>query len=257
MKTHSTAAIAGLASLLAVVPDPARAGILLYTDRPTFNAQGSILETTDFDDFDPSTFSYPGDPWTRGGVTYTSGRNIVAGAGTGYAPWRNLVCYDYWTPLTASVATAPWGYSMLGFDMAEMTGGRVPPLGITIQVSTTLGTFSSWVTPPESTSGTFAFYGFKTTDPGEAITGFALVSAGSQYAAGITEVTLGVTAVPEPSVYASAAGLGLAGFAAWRRLRRGPDPRTGAVPWFHAGAGRASMAGHHESHGASTGHRRD
>lgn len=65
---------------------------------------------------------------------------------------------------------------------------------------------------------TFTFEGFKTVGAGEYFTGFQIETLGQGYLPGITNVEIGVSAVPEAETYVMlTAGLALMGVAARRR----------------------------------------
>lgn len=202
-----------LVVLLVSVAFQAQAGVVMYTDRTGFNSLGAIAYNSNFDDFG-SGFSYPGTPWTRGDVTYTSTRNLIVGTGTGYAPIRNVIVNDYWTPLTGTLAG---GYDMFGFDIGWLGFASV----MDVLVVTNLGSyaFNDLVVPPVSSSMTFLGY---VSGSGEYITSFSISSPGLGYAPAITDVAVGHTgagAIPEPSTVALAAG-GLLALAALRRKLR-------------------------------------
>ena len=88
--------------LVATTTGQATAGLLVETNSSTFNASGTIVFDSNFNDFG-SGFSFPGDPFTRGGVTYTSDQNLVTGTGTGYDPIVNLMTNNYWSPVSGTV----------------------------------------------------------------------------------------------------------------------------------------------------------
>lgn len=201
-----------IAVFIASVAFQAQAGVILLSDRTVFNGLGVIAYNSNFDDF-ASGFSYPGNPWTRGDVTYTSTSNVIVGTGTGYAPIRNVICNDWWTPLTGTLAT---GYDMFGFDIGWLGSASL----MDVDITTNLGAYSfdDLLVPAASVS--MDFLGF-IAGPGEYITSFSIASIGSGYAPGITNVAVGNTGVviPEPSTVGLAA-LGFLALVACRRKSR-------------------------------------
>jgi hypothetical protein len=193
---------------------PVRADLVVYTNRATFDAQGTIQFNSDFDDFG-SGFSNPGDPFTRGGVTYTSGANLVVGTATGYAPIRNVITFNGWTPFTGTVDNTA-EYSMFGFDFGS--GGRTDPIDVVI--TTNLGSYSyNDIVVPNVNQG-LAFRGFTTDQANEFITGFSLATTATGAFPGMTEVSVGLlSAVPAPAGVILA-GVGVAGLGGLSWLRR-------------------------------------
>ncbi|MET3132213.1 hypothetical protein AAKU55_002483 [Oxalobacteraceae bacterium GrIS 1.11] len=191
----------------------ASAGVSTYSDRTTFNVQGTIWENNNFADFGAS-YNYPGTPFTRGHVTYTSAENLTIGAGSDYSigDFQTVMSNNYWSPLTGTISNQ---YSMLGFDAAVTSGA------VNITVSTNLNTYSFNGLSLPNGSPTFAFEGFKTTGGGEYFTQFRIDTLGAGYLPGISNVTLGtLTPIPEPETYAlMLAGLGLLSLAMLRKAK--------------------------------------
>ena len=76
MKKFAAFLVTGL--LVLSTTGAAIAGVTTYSDRSLFEAQGGIAFNSNFQDYggvaqDPAGYSFPGDPFSRGGVTYTSG----------------------------------------------------------------------------------------------------------------------------------------------------------------------------------------
>ncbi|MHC1763732.1 MAG: hypothetical protein AB9869_05410 [Verrucomicrobiia bacterium] len=200
--------VTGLTVLVAV---QAQASLATYGTRESFNTQGTIVYNSDFTDFGPAGY-LPGDPFTRGDVTYHSTQNVTFGNETMYTTTEPLIGNVYWTPILGDIATTP-KYSMFGFDI-----GNWKDIPITIIVNTTLSTY----TYPDLTiaPGSLHFKGF-IASPGEYFTGFNIIGSVGNLP-GITHVTLGhVTPVPEPSTFIAAALLLIPfGATAVRRFRR-------------------------------------
>ncbi|MBB3222375.1 PEP-CTERM sorting domain-containing protein [Pseudoduganella umbonata] len=201
------------AALLAAVAGTASADVVFVAERDAFNALGTIAHNSNFDDFGPG-FSFPGTPFTRGDVTYTSDENLTVGAGAGFGigSLRTLISNDYFTGLTGTIAA---GYTLFGFDAAVSSG----PVDITIATNQATYTFDG-VALADGVSG-LTFQGFQATGAGEYFTGFRIDTLGDGYLPGMTDVAVGVSPVPEPATgMLLLGGLGVLGLARWRRARR-------------------------------------
>ncbi len=207
--------LATLAILLAL-GSQGHAAAIEYTNRGTFEGLGSIAFDSNFNDFG-GYFSYPGSPFTRGDVTYTT-VNLITGPTTGYAPIENVMTSDAWSPIGGTIANGPQ-YNMFGFDAGY--GAETDTDTITLTTNLATYVFSNVQFPHYTTN--FDFYGFVATGAGEYFTGFN-IQDNLQYGhlAGITNVDVGnagpsVPSVPEPTSLLLL-GSGLATLAA--KLRR-------------------------------------
>jgi len=203
--------------LVAGATGQARAGLILYPDRSTFNSAGTIAFNSNFNDFG-SDFTSPGNPFTRGDVTYNSSDNLITGTATGYAPIVNLMTNNDWSPVTGTINPTP-NYNLFGFDVGVLARQD----RITVDITTNLGTYDFPLLTLPDGSQSLSFLGYGTTGPGEYFTGFTLTTEnGSGSLPGLTNVAVGIQqnspSAPEPSaiVSASIAGLMCLGYA-WRR----------------------------------------
>jgi hypothetical protein len=201
----------------------ASANLTEYNSEATFNAQGTIAFDSFFNDFGEG-FGYPSGefnpfytPFTRGDVTYTSEQNLTVGTATGYTTNPEVMMTDnYWTPLTATVNTAP-EYSMLGFDIG--INNNTP---LDIDIDTNLGEVDYLdVTVPnlELSNASPAFVGF-VASPGQYFTGFQIVSEGQGDLGEISNVEVGGAgpSVPDSTGTIMLLGLGAIALAGYRRM---------------------------------------
>jgi hypothetical protein len=200
---------------LALLSNQASAAVVQIGDRATFDAMGSIALNSNFDDYAGSGFAGPGDPFTRGGITYTSGDNLIVDqCYYSIGCVRPVMSYNSWSPITGTVDTST-PYNLFGFD-AAVTSGLV-----SFAISTNLATYYFNDQLIGNGAPNFSFAGFSATD-GEYFTGFRFSSGGGGYLPGMTNVSLGQASnnnVPEP-VSSALFALGLAGIAAARRNRK-------------------------------------
>jgi len=198
-------AILGVFSL----PSQSSASVSTYTDRVAFKSQGFITFDSNFNDFKefPGTgFIYPGTPYTKGDVTYTSAENFTWGSASGYTITERLIGGNSDIPTTLITGDIEAGYNMFGFNIG--TYGSTP-ISITVDTNVSSYLYPS-LTIANSQAGKLDYKGFIVTTPGEYFTGFKIVADNANpNFAGITNVAVGnVSAVPVPgAVWLFASGL--------------------------------------------------
>ena len=191
----------------------AQAGVTLVNDNATFDALGTIDQTTNFDGYDPNGFTSLGATTTFGALTFTTGDNLIVGTGTGFHPIRNTFNFNNWSPVSGTIAS---DFTLFGFKLGTL--GTQSAMSITLY--TNLGSYSFADLSSPMADSALDFHGFVATG-GEHFTGFTLSSAvGGGSAPSTTDFELGhAGAVPEPASWAMmVGGFGLAG-AAMRRRR--------------------------------------
>lgn len=190
-----SALASALALAVGAVASPAHAAVTFYGDEAAFTSAGTITQSFDFDSFPTNTFSFPGNPYTVGDVTFNSGNNIIVGAGN-YSTPRNAIAYNFWTPMTAAIAGTN---SLLGFNLTFSGSGAVD---IVLNTNLDSYTFANVQAP----TGAFAFQGFA-AGSGEYFTGLSVNALNGQgnlpmttdYRLGTADLT---GAVPEPTTWA-------------------------------------------------------
>ncbi len=203
--------------LMLAITGVASASGVGYTDRATFNAQGSIVYNSNFQDYGGPTaiqlkpgVTSPGDPFKRGDVTYSSVMNLIVGQESGFTKTDPLLLSDAGGLLIGDINKAPM-YNMLALDMAQYNN---TPITLTVYTNQSSYLFSNiWVS--NVNSGNLTFIGGVVT--GEYFTRFTIVPVNPSSAVGITNVTLGHSPAPEPSTYAL---MGIGGLLIAFRLRK-------------------------------------
>jgi len=180
------------------------AGLITYSSRSAFDAQGTIVYNTNFDSYAAGVLTPAGTPFTVGGVGYTADQNDVAGQLTpGYDNVRAVLFPFNLVPpprLIATIETSP-SHDMLGFSLGALTAD-FPYIDITVYTNTASYFFPAQPVPTVDTG--LSFFGFVATG-GEYLTEFTLQagqSPGSTPA--ITDIEIGNTSVitnpvPEPA----------------------------------------------------------
>lgn len=168
------------------------ASLVLYTDRTLFEAQGTIVEEYDFDDFTGASFYYPTNPWTTHGVTYTNIQNIIVGPSAGFGNQTNIICNNWYSPFMATLAGL---YDMFGFDLGVLDVNSA----LDVSLSTNVGTyiFPGITVPNANQSPGMIFMGFL-TGSGEYFTSLRIDGADMFTAPALDNVTLGNSGVPVP-----------------------------------------------------------
>ncbi len=187
------------------LPSQGSASVSTYSNQSAFNSQGVIAFDSTFNDFGTG-FGHPGNPFTRGGVTYTSAQNLTWGSSTVYTTTtETLIGGNSAIPTTLITGNIAPGYSMFGFNIG--TYGTSP---ISITVNTNLSSYLySGLAIANSQASKLDYKGFIASS-GEYFTGFKISADNANpNFAGITNVTVGnVSAVPVPgAVWLFASGL--------------------------------------------------
>ena len=202
----------GLMGLMAL--SSAQAAVISYSDRTTFESQGSIAFNNDFEHWNTSGgFAFPADPYTEQGVTYNSTNNLIVGINSPYTNQGNHITNNYWTPVTGELDNVDQ------FDMFAFDVGVYGDANLSLTLFSNLTSYLIDLVAPSANNSALDFLGFIVDGEGEFFTGFSLASAGSGHLPMMDNVTLGnVTpaAVPEPGTLALFA-LGLAGLGFTRR----------------------------------------
>ncbi len=197
-----------LPALVVLLAAQVHSAVVTYTNKTSFAAAGKIAYDSFFDDI-TSTFKYPGDPFTRGDVTYTgpNQQNVLYGVGQ---PLTVILNNHKGVPFSGTIASGP-KYDMFGFQIGQ--GG---PGTYEIQVVTSQATYTYPGLSIPPATGALAFFGY-VASPGEYFQSFKITPSNTETGVmGITDVQVGT---------ATHAALGEAD-------PDFPDPKTDA--WIHA-----------------------
>lgn len=205
----------------------ARAGVVQFASKATFEAQTDVASTGDFDDYGAGLHVLSPTPFYRAGVTFTQatyaiGANTVASNSTPPLIWnpvRTMSLFAYSAQTSGTIDTLPNRYSSFGFDLGYLNNfvsATHPATTATLVLSTVgpsgNGTYNFSITMPGADES-FAFSGFKTDDPLEYFIGFQ-ISGPTSYFPGISEWKLGnPKAPPPPSAVPEPGTVTLAGLA--------------------------------------------
>ena len=188
----------------------ASAAPITFGARTDFEGQGEIAEFQDFESFDSDEFTFPGEPFVDGSISYTSeGENLIVGSNTFINPISNTLSNDTFD--TAVTGDIGGEFNMFALDMAVNNPNAIGD--VTLTLFTNLSSYFFDLTLP-AVQNEQLFQGF-TLSGSEYFTGFAFDAFNFVH---IDNVTLGNLDVPAPATLAlMLSGLLGLGFA---RLRR-------------------------------------
>jgi hypothetical protein len=173
---------------------PAYASIVQYSDRASFEAQGTIYYNYGFEDFG-SGIGNPTEPWTSNGVTYKTYDYLIISPSYASAPISNVLIPNYSSdPILADIETSPNQYDMFGLDLGYSFSSVYSSETIYLEIYTNLGSYSYTNSSPPNVNSSQDFYGFITWS-GEYFTGFEVGTNMGTFTA-IDNVTLGIVPIP-------------------------------------------------------------
>jgi PKD repeat protein len=164
----------------ATVGTTAHADIVVTPDYSTFDTRaefdgaGLIAHTDGFDEFTGGLVYPQPTPWTTGGVTYTSGFNIVLAPTFGLGIPSNSISTDFGKPITGTFAPED-AFRLFAADLT-LIGSKVP-VSIVLTTNVASYTFAN-LDIPLATTGT-KFFGVGLVRADEYFTGFAFSYGGS------------------------------------------------------------------------------
>lgn len=201
-----------------------------YADHAAFAALGSISQVTNFDSFNENDFTYTGDPYAVGHLTFESQYTGVFGKNP-YSIVRNGLANDYIGPLTVTIDQP--GFNLFSFAIGTLQGNA--DVGVSLYTNTGFA-FGYAIKPYPAQEG-YKFQGVRAGD-GEYFTKIIFSPNDNQTAPIFSEFELGATAtlcnsptcpggggaVPEPASWALMIfGFGAAGAVLRNRRRLSPE----------------------------------
>jgi hypothetical protein len=188
----------------------AQAAVTVIGTQAAFSAAGTIVQTTNFDS-NGGLFTFPGNPYTIGALTFVGGNGNIIG---GIADWdmaRSLITDSLVLGTTVQISGA---YDLFAFNAGNFFRNGTT----TIDIVTNLGSYQ--FTPSTTLyayNGSLTFLGYQ-TGPGEYFTSIRFSGNESTGGTDFQIGTAGAVAVPEPASWAlMIMGFGLTGAAMRRR----------------------------------------
>jgi len=200
---------------LALASGAAQATVTLVGSQATFSADGMISQDTNWDSYGAGFFT-EGSPFSVGSLTFVAGaQNLIGGVGTTYNLSRNLFTDNLIRGTTIDVAGR---YNLFAVNAGNFFAANSE----TFDVTTNLGSYVFNMNIGSAANhGALDFVGFE-AGPGEYIDSVQFTGSG---ATGVTDVQLGVSAVPEPTSIAMMM-LGVVGLGAAARARKKNDAHS-------------------------------
>lgn len=156
-----------------IITSQSMAAVILTNNFTTFQNSGTTSLVSTFEEFSPSGFSFPSDPYIQGGISYNNADNLIINGGTPYTTnGTNMLVNNYWNPVQG---TFTQNFNLFGFDAGWSSSDDN---GTTITIGTTLSTYIFNVNFDIASSADF--YGF-VADTNEFFTSFT-ISSNNQYA---------------------------------------------------------------------------
>ena len=163
-----------------------------FDNRADFAAvAGAVAYNYGFEDFASDLFSFPPNPWTTNGVTYSTTNNLIVGPRTGFEPPSRIFCYNAWTPVAGTLSPAD-AYTVFGAELSVISSSSPTSYPIDVVITTNLDTYRfDDLNVPKTNTKLQQFFGFVAKGTGEYITGFELSSTGVGIGPCLDNVTVG------------------------------------------------------------------